>query len=94
MKTQSGNMALVLDLAVDDNSDVERFTILPKKDLDDYIASCPDLPADSPPKEKPGSTENARAQKIRAYIDSETRRPVAVELDCKTGWISPPPKLI
>ncbi len=91
LKAQSGNMVLILDLASDENSDSERYSIIPNPALQEIISACPDLSDSEPGDEE--KTSAVEKSKLIAYMDPETKRPVAVEMDGKILWISPPEKL-
>lgn len=87
IKAQDGKAACVLELIVGEDGN-EIFPVIPNQGVSELVAALPDLP-DAPVESKSKSSKS-----VRAFIDPETKRPVAVEMDGKTLWLSPPAKLV
>lgn len=81
---RDGSKGCRLDLALPDG--VESFPVIPSQSIETYVNSLPDVPevaAESPPPQ-------IGAQSVSAFIDPDTKKPVAVEVGGNILWMSPP----
>jgi hypothetical protein len=93
---KGGGTNCVLDLAVGDA--VERFEVIPIDSIKGCVSEMPELPlipithegAEAPEPERSG---NETTVTIPAFIDPETKQPVAVEYGGNVLWICPPAKM-
>lgn len=83
--SRDGTKGCRLDLALPDG--VESFPVIPSPSIEKYVNSLPDLPEIASEEPQPVSSS---AERIYAFVDPETKRPVAVELGGNILWISPP----
>lgn len=86
---RDGSKGCRLDLVLPDG--VESFPVIPSESIETYVNSLPDIPAAVEDGAKPAITN---AESVYAFIDPESKRPVAVELGGKVLWISPPANVI
>ncbi|MDZ4834413.1 MAG: hypothetical protein SGJ27_11605 [Candidatus Melainabacteria bacterium] len=82
---RDGSKGCVLDLATSEG--VETFPVIPSPSIETYINALPALPDATAEEPQARSTTT---ETINAFIDPETKRPVAVELGGNVLWISPP----
>lgn len=91
IKNQGGNNACFLELVLQDGT-LERFPVIPSSSIQPYINSLPEPPAVLAPVEQKPSYPDA--EKVHAFVDTDTKLPVAVEVAGNILWISPPAKLV
>lgn len=88
---RDGSKGCRLDLALPDG--IESFPIIPSQSIETYVKSLPDVP-ELAAGDGQGLLEEVGAQSISAFIDPETKKPVAVELGGNILWMSPPANMI
>jgi hypothetical protein len=88
VNNRDGSKGCLLDLSMPEG--VETFPVIPSPSIESYVNKLPDFPVPS----EDASPRTEQVESIYAFVDPETKRPVAVEVDGKILWMSPPANLI
>jgi|AGTN01.2.fsa_nt_gi hypothetical protein len=86
---QKGVNAYCIDLINPQTGEPERNFVILNVSNEGYLKELPNAPTDVPRIED----KSSKGKKAQAIVDPETKKPVVVEHDGQTLWLSPPAKL-